>query len=374
MSTQRKAPVVLDEKQAAELEKISKSKKEELRRVQRARILLMAANGASNGSISNAVGLSDKSIRNTISKFLEMGMSAALNDLPRSGRPAVIDDEAKAWVKSLACEKPKELGYAQELWTLRLLSKHVRSNCVAAGHECLFKVSPSKIWTILDEDKLKPHRVRYYLERRDPDFQQKMEEVIKAYKEAELEREGITSSGVVTVSFDEKPGIQAKGTVAPDRPPTLEHGFVWRDYEYKRFGTVTLLGGLNILTGEVVGLVRDTHASADFIEFLKRLDEVYADATRIRVILDNHSAHTSKETRKFLETRPGRFEFIFTPKHGSWLNLVESFFGKLSRVFLRGIRVASKEELVKRLYQFLDEGNENPTIYRWKYKMDEVEL
>jgi transposase len=89
-------------------------------------------------------------------------------------------------------------------------------------------------------------------------------------------------------------------------------------------------------------------------------------------VLDKHSAHTSKETRAYLSSRPGRFEFVFTPKHGSWLNLVESIFGKLTRVCLKGIRVASKEELANRIYRYIKEANEAPVTYRWKYKMDEV--
>jgi transposase len=122
----------------------------------------------------------------------------------------------------------------------------------------------------------------------------------------------------------------------------------------------------------VTGLVSDTHKSSDFIEFLNILDGKYNDYDHIRIILDNHSAQTSKETRRYLEMRPGRFEFVLTPKHGSWLNLVESFFGKLTRACLRGIMVNSKDELIQRLY--IDEVNAEPVIYHWKYKMDEVEI
>ena len=116
----------------------------------------------------------------------------------------------------------------------------------------------------------------------------------------------------------------------------------------------------------------NTHKSVDFIAFLKVLDEKYNPGDKIRISLDNHSIHTSKETRRYLETIPNRFEFVFTPKHGSWLNLIESFFGKLARVCLRGIRVKSKEELIERIYRFIDEVNEDPVVYRWTYKMDEV--
>ena len=157
-----------------------------------------------------------------------------------------------------------------------------------------------------------------------------------------------------------------------DLPITRELGFIGRDSEYVRHGTVSLLAGLDLMTGEVVPLVSETHKSSDFIEFLKIVDEKYADVERIRLVLDNFKAHTSKEVMKYLETRPNRFVFVFTPKHGSWLNIVESFFGKMARTLLRGIRVKSKKELIDRIYRYIDQMNKEPVTFRWKYKMDEI--
>jgi transposase len=136
---------------------------------------------------------------------------------------------------------------------------------------------------------------------------------------------------------------------------------------------VSLLAGLNLEDAKVIPLVRDTHTSRDFIDWLKLVNATYADAEKIKILLDNHSVHTSKETREYLASVPGRFEFVFTPKHGSWLNLVESFFGKLARSFLRNLRVASKQELIDRLYQYIETINEEPVVYHWKYKMDEID-
>lgn len=374
MARTRTRQVALDQEQRKELERIKISRTDEARRVQRAKILLMAADMKSDNEIAQAVGLNKSSVRNTIAKFFELGMAAALGDLARPGRPALIGDSAKTWVKSQACTKPKDLGYAQELWTSRSLAAHIKKHCVAAGFPELSKVSASKVWTILDEDDLKPWRMSYYLERKDDDFDKKMNEVLLVYKEVELEIAGDEEGGVVFVSFDEKPGIQACANMAPDLPPRKENGAVARDYEYKRLGTVSLLAGMNLITGEVTGLVRDTHKSSDFIDFLKLVDKKYEKAERIKVVLDNHSTHTSKETRAYLEKHPGHFEFVFTPKHGSWLNLIESFFGKFARVCLKGIRVASKAELVDRIYRYLDEINDVPVVYHWKYKMDEVSV
>jgi transposase len=356
------------------LNRISKSKTEELRRVQRATILLMASNGEGDAKIAEAVKLNKNSVRNTISKFNSMGIQAALSDLARKGRPANIDDEDKAWIKSQACVKPKDLGYARELWTINKLTSHIRSKSKETGHESLCNIASSNVWTILNEDKLKPHKIQYFLERRDPEFEQKKNNILMVYKEIDLIIKGNKESDVVTVSYDEKPGIQAIANIAPDLAPTKNHGFVGRDYEYKRLGTVSLLAGLNLIDGEVVALARESHNSSDFIDFLRMVDARYDSASRIRIVLDNHSAHTSKETRKYLDGCPGRFEFVFTPKHGSWLNLIESFFGKFSRVCLRGIRVNSKQELIDRIYQYINEINEVPVVYHWKYKINEVDL
>lgn len=177
----------------------------------------------------------------------------------------------------------------------------------------------------------------------------------------------------ITVSYDEKPGIQAISNTAADLRPTAGHGKVYRDAEYKRLGTISLLAGIDLLTGEAIPLVSETNKSSDFIEILRILDRKYPAQDTIRIILDNHSAHTSKETRRFLDTMPkGRFKFVFTPKHVSWLNMIESFFSKMTKQMLRGIRVSTKEELVERIYQYFDEVNREPVIYHWKYKMDKI--
>lgn len=156
--------------------------------------------------------------------------------------------------------------------------------------------------------------------------------------------------------------------------PDDKHPTISRDYEYKRLGTVSLLAGLDLQTGEAIPLVCEKHSSKEYIEFLKLLDAKYPKGDKIRLILDNLKVHTSEETRKYLATVPERFEFVFTPKHGSWLNLVEGFFSKMTRQMLKGIRVKSKDELIKRIYQYFTEINAEPVVYHWKYKLEEINL
>lgn len=366
------------EEERGKLESVRKSRTAEKRRTLRAAILLDSLSGQSDETIARHHRISRGTVVLCIQKCLEFGLDAALGELPRSGKPRQLPDDAMAWVQNCACQKPKELGYSYELWTYKLLTAHVRLNCVAAGHPALQKLSRSKLHKILRKGELRPHKIRYYVERRDPAFEAKMANVLHVYKEVEIVNEyvlhnGVRQLGMVTISYDEKPGIQALAVTTPDRPPVVgEHPSHLRDYEYERLGTVSLLAGLDLHTGRVIETISDTHNSADFIAFLQKLDATYAEHQKIRLVLDNHSAHISKETRNYLETVPQRFAFIFTPKHGSWLNLIENQFSKMTRSMLRGIRVASKQELIDRIHQYFEEINADPVVFRWKYKMDEV--
>jgi transposase len=366
------------EQEERKLESIRKSRTEEKRRAQRAAILLDSRSGRSDETIARYHRVSRGTVLLCIQKCLEFGLDAALGELPRPGKPRQLPDDAIAWVLDLACQKPKELGYSYELWTYRVLTAHIRRHCVAAGHPALQKLSRSKLHKILSQGELRPHKVRYYVERRDPAFEIKMANVLHVYKEVELVNEyrrGKTGPqrGMVTISYDEKPGIQALAVTTPDRPPVVgQHPSHLRDYEYKRLGTVSLLAGLDLHSGRIIETISDTHKSADFIAFLKKLDAAYAETQKIRLVLDNHSAHISKETRSYLDTVPQRFVFVFTPKHGSWLNLIENQFSKMARTMLREIRVTSKQELIDRIHQYFEEINADTVVFRWKYKMDEV--
>ena len=363
------------------LKSLSKTRTIQAQVVDRARILLYKADGVSFDDIAARLNISKRTVRLCISKFNNGGLDAALFDAKRSGRPAEVSDDAKAWIINLACQRPADLGYSQELWTLAKLHKHIQQHAQQAGFPRLTTITKAYVQKLLQDNQIKPFKIKYYCEKRDPDFESKMHEVLVVYKQVEMQFDENGNIIVpddykltITVSYDEKPGIQAIANTSKDLRPTGDNGEVYRDYEYKRLGTVSLLAGIDLLTGEAIHLVRDTHKSSDFIDFLKILDKKYPSQDTIRIILDNHSAHTSKETKRFLATMPKeRFEFVFTPKHGSWLNMIEGFFGKMTKQMLRGIRVNSKQELVDRIYQYFDEINKEPVVYHWKYKMDDIE-
>ena len=363
------------------LKSLSKTRTIQAQVVDRARILLYKADGVSFDDIAARLNISKRTVRLCISKFNNGGLDAALFDAKRSGRPAEVSDDAKAWIINLACQRPADLGYSQELWTLAKLHKHIQQHAQQAGFPRLTTITKAYVQKLLQDNQIKPFKIKYYCEKRDPDFESKMHEVLVVYKQVEMQFDEKGNIIVpddyrltITVSYDEKPGIQAIANTSEDLRPTGDNGEVYRDYEYKRLGTVSLLAGIDLLTGEAIPLVRDTHKSSDFIDFLKILDKKYPSQDTIRIILDNHLAHTSKETKRFLATMPkDRFAFVFTPKHGSWLNMIEGFFGKMTKQMLRGIRVNSKQELVDRIYQYFDEINKEPVVYHWKYKMDDIE-
>lgn len=371
----KRAVLLLDNDVRDRLQRVSNSRTEAASGVERAGILLGYAGGETISSIARRLRTNRPKVERCIDKALELGALAALSDIPRSGRTPTITPEARAWVVSLACQKPKDLGYSYELWTMRLLSQHIRRQCDQAGHPSLARLARGTVSKILRQSRIRPHKITYYAQRRDPEFESKMAQVLFVYKDVELLRQKDDNSPdmVAFLSYDEKPGIQAIANTCEDLPPVPgEHDCVFRDYEYKRHGTVSLLAGIDLLTGQVHGLVRDRHRSVEFIEFLKLVDSKYSKQMTIRIVLDNHSAHTSKETRRYLASVPNRFEFVLTPTHGSWLNLIESFFGKMAKTFLRGIRVKSKLELIRRIEQYLAEINQTPVVFRWKYALDSI--
>lgn len=370
--TRRKA-LTLSSQVREDLLRVSNSRTAAASSVQRAKILLLYGDGKRISDIVRDMGVTRPLAERCIDKALTFGPIQALRDLPRTGHPTIIGDDAKAWVLSVACQKPTTLGYAQETWTYSSLIKHLRQHCQEQGHPSLAKIGKGRLHVILSKSNIKPHKISYYLDRKDPDFEAKMAEVLCVYKEVEILNASQDQRRSVTVSYDEKPGIQAIKNIAAELLPVPDrYAARGRDYEYKRLGTVSLLAGIDLHTGQVHPLVRDRHRSREFVEFLTLLDEKYPKEWKIRLVLDNHSSHISKETQAYLRSRPERFEFVFTPKHGSWLNLIEVFFSKLARSILRHIRVDTKQELVNRIYRGIEEFNKEPVIFRWRYKMDEV--
>jgi transposase len=370
----KRSKINLTDEQKDMLTKLSQSRSAPLREVQRANVLLNYNRDMDISNIATQMNITRSTIYKCIDKALSMGVEAALKDTYHRPREPVITEEDKNWVIHLACTKPKELGYAAETWSRQSLAQHVRKHAFETGHLSLHRAAKATIQRILTEHPIRPHKIAYYCERRDPEFEPKMQDVLTVYKEVSLYQKngGISPATMVTVSVDEKPGVQAISNVADDiLPNPNKNSRLLRDHEYKRLGTVSILAALDLHDGHVIAQVHDRHRSREFISLLKELDDYYPENYQIRIILDNHSAHISKETRAYLATKPNRFIYVHTPVHGSWLNLVETLFGKMARTFLKHIRVQSIKELKDRIILGIQEINAAPVIHRWK-KLDAV--
>ena len=254
-----------------QLEAIARSRTETAIRVERARTLLAYHAHPSSVAVAERIGVTRHTVRRCVRRAQSLGVMAALNDRPRPGKAPRITPEARAWLVSLACQKAKDLGYPHELWTTRLLARHAREHAAAAGHPCMASIVQGTVCKILARQEVKPHKVRYYLERRDEAFETKMSDALCVYREVALLREsGGADTHFAIISYDEKPGIQAIGATAPDLPPQPgSHPAFARDHEYKRHGTLSLLAGIDLLTGQVHAGIEDRHRSREFIGFLK---------------------------------------------------------------------------------------------------------
>lgn len=366
------------------LEKLARSGMTPVAVAQRAKILLLKEQGKSSSDIADELGISRHTAELWVRKYRSRTSRDSLEDLLNvsggRGRKEEITGEARTWLISIACMKPKDLGYAAEVWTTSSLTKHIRAHAREAGYERLSTITESGVYKILDKSNIKPFRIQYYCERRDPDFDQKMHNILLVYKQLSLQfdKDGKLlpfEDGQIThvLSYDEKPGIQAVANVADDLMPNESNGVIKRDYEYKRLGTVSLLAGIDLQAGEAIPLVKRTHNSDDYIEFLKILDAKYPKGDKIRLVLDNLKVHRSEKVQEYISSVPDRFEFVFTPKHASWLNLVEGFFSKMTRQMLKGIRVDTKDELVARIYKYFEEINEEPVAYKWGWHLDDID-
>lgn len=366
------------------LEKLAKSGMTPVLTAQRAKILLLKEQGKSSSDIAGELNISRHTVELWVKKYRSRTPKDSLEDLlsvsQGRGRKEQITGEARTWLISIACMKPKDLGYAAEVWTTSSLTKHIRTHAREAGYERLCTITESGVYKILDKSNIKPFRIQYYCERRDPDFEQKMHNVLLVYKQLSLQFDQngkllpFEDGDIIHVlSYDEKPGIQAVANTADDLMPNESNGVIKRDYEYRRLGTVSLLAGIDLQTGEAIPLVKDTHNSDDYIEFLKVLDSRYPKEDKIRLVLDNLRVHRSEKVQKYISSVPGRFEFVFTPRHASWLNLIEGFFSKMTKQMLKGIRVGTKDELVTRIYKYFEEINAEPVVYKWSWHLDDID-
>ena len=255
-----------DAEQRQRLLEISRSRTEPTSWVERARIILAYLQDPSAYAVARTIGVTQQTVTRCLERAAELGVIEALDDRPRAGRDPVITAEAKTWLVALACQKAKELGYPHELWTTRLLAAHARQHGPAAGHPSLAKLAQGTVCKILAEHEVKPHKVRYYLEQRDPEFEPKMAEILCVYRQVAMLR-GKLQRAEKRRWREPRHHLLRRDTLDPgdryDRagsPATSATSpTVMRDHEYKRHGTLILMAGIDLLTGHVHALVKERH-------------------------------------------------------------------------------------------------------------------
>ena len=336
--------VVIDAEHRARLESLARSRTAPLREVQRARIVLAAADGASNAAIARDLSITQNTVRTWRGRVAEHGLRG-LTDRPRPGRPPIYGPDTHLRIVATVTS---ELPEADTVWSHRLLAEHLEQDGISA----------SQIGRILADLDLKPHRVRGWLTRRaDPTFFTKAAEVCDLY----LHRPDRS----VVICADEKTAIAARSRKHPDQP--CQPGRIARrEFEYVRHGTVSIIAALDVHSGQVHTERIDRNNSDTFIDFLTRLDQRIDTKLTIHLVLDNGSSHTSKATKKWLREHP-RFQPHYTPAHASWLDQAELFFSILTRRLLRRGEFTSQQDLADRIEKFVTVYNRTAKPFRWTY-------
>jgi transposase len=313
---------------------------------ERARIVSLAAEGLANTEIAERLGVSRPTVIQWRHRYADGGIDGLI-DRPRSGRPREIDDEMRLDIvaRTLA-GPPKRLGVTH--WSTRLL----------AGEVGVSNYTVAMIWR---EFGLKPHRVQTFKFSTDPELVAKIRDVVGLYLNP--------PEKAIVLCVDEKSQIQAlerTQPILPIRPGLPERA----THDHVRHGTATPFAALEVATGRVTEQVFDRHRHQEFLRFLKRVAKAYPRG-HLHFVLDNYGTHTHPVVREWLERHP-RIHLHFTPKGASWLNMVEIFFGIITRQAIRRGSFSSVKDLVAAIRRFIDAWNERCEPFEWTKEADDL--
>jgi transposase len=316
----------------------------EQRLVQRARVVLMAADGATNRAIAAATGLSQDAVGRWRARYDAEGLDG-LRDKPRAGRPPVHGAQERLRIVATATSAPPE---PDSQWTHQAIADHLADTGMSASY----------VGRTLKRLDLKVHKVRGWLNRRDtPEFWERAADICGLYLDP--------PDTALVLSVDEKTAIGARSPkhptqlAAPGRPAR-------REFEYVRHGTASLMAALDVATGQVLGTDIERNDAATFIAFLEEIDDVVPPELDIHLVLDNGSSHVAKATKAWLAEHP-RFHPHYTPPHASWLNQVELFLSILTRRLLRRGEFVSREDLVAKIIGFIADYDATAGPFKWTY-------
>lgn len=339
-------PVELSAEQRTVLESMARQRTLPARLVERAQIVLRAAEGMENQHIARLMGLTPEKVARWRKRFLEGGIAALEKDAPRPGRTRTITDR---WVKKVLDMTLHQKPVNATHWSTRTMA-------AAAG---ISEASVRRIWHV---HGLKPHLVRTFKLSRDPEFAEKLEDIVGLYLNP--------PEHAIVLCADEKSQIQALDRTQPGLP--LKKGRCGTmTHDYKRNGTATLFAALDTLKGQVISMYDDRHRHQEWLKFLRAIDDVVPADRQIHLIADNYATHKHPKVKSWLKRHP-RFRMHFTPTSCSWLNMVERFFRDLTENRLRRGVFRSIEELIIAIDEYIAHHNENPKPFIWTAKAADI--
>lgn len=321
----------------AELERLQRSSSSPAGLSRRARAVLLMAGGNTGMQVARLTGYTPIQISRIRRRFAEQGL-AGLMDRPRSGRPSTLSEAKRARIVALTLKAPPK-GLTH--WSTRELAERVG-------------VSHATVHRIWQAHALQPHRVETFKFTADPLAEAKIRDVVGLYLHP--------PTNAVVLSVDEKTQIQALERTQPQLP--LRSNLPARQtHDYQRHGLTSLYAALEVASGRVLGECSERHTGADFLRFLKAVNRRYR-GRELHVILDNSSTHSTPEVQKWLQDHP-KVSFHFTPTGASWLNMVEAWFGILTRKSVRRGSFVSVKQLVRHISAYIEHWNEHPTPFVW---------
>ena len=339
-------PIILNSEQRQALEQQARARSLPARQVERACIVLRAADGWQDKDIAAELSITPEKVARWRNRFLQGGIVALRRDAPRPGRPRTVpSDKVKQIVDKTTQEKPADATH----WSTRTMA-------AAVG------VSEATVRRIWHAHGLKPHLIRTFKVSKDPQFAEKLKAVVGLYLNP--------PEHAMVFCVDEKSQIQALDRTQPGLPikkgrcGTMTH-------DYKRNGTATLFAALNTLDGTVISMCDDRHRHQEWLKFLRVIDNLNPEAKEIHLIADNYATHKHPKVQKWLERRP-RFHMHFTPTSSSWLNMVERFFRDLTEKRIRRGVFRDVEDLIMAIGDYIDHHNRNPKPFIWTAKASDI--
>jgi transposase len=338
--------IILENKECTTLETWARGRSIAMRQVQRAKIILMAANGSTNKEIAGTLGLSRPTIQLWRERFLALRLAGLEKDAPRPGRKhRITPAKIKAVVEATLHTKPSNATH----WSTRSMARA----------QNLSEASIRRIWKMYN---LKPHLTETFKLSRDKNFVEKLTDVVGLYLNP--------PEKALVLCVDEKSQIQALERTQPELP--LRPGIPARQtHDYRRNGTTTLFAALSMLDGKVIGDCMPRHRHQEFIRFLKKIDAETPADRQLHLIVDNYATHKHPQVKKWFKRHP-RFHLHFTPTSSSWLNMVERWFREITDKRIRRGSFSNVPQLIAAIKEFLDNHNQTPKVFVWKASVEKI--